>query len=132
MRKILHDLAEKGRVTDLPKLATNRGDRFGFFFLRPSWGDALLKVMACAGDHVEERHGRFPNGARWDHVSVSCETRTPTWAEMAWVKSLFFEPAECCVEYHPPASVYVNDNPNVLHIWRPLDAEIPMPPQICV
>ena len=68
------------------------------------------------------------DGGGWDHVSVSCSHRTPTWAEMCWIKDLFFEPEEAVVQYHPPASTYVNTHPNCLHMWRCQTAEMPLPP----
>ena len=71
----------------------------------------------------------WSNGGGWDHVSVSWEKRDPTWAEMCEVKRLFFHPEECCVEYHPPESMYVNIHPHCLHIWRRQCEEgMPMPP----
>lgn len=128
MRKRIHDLAEKGRITDGP-FASFYGDRFGAFMLlfRPTGG--LLKIIASAGDVADKD---FPKGTRWDHVSVSLENRTPTWEEIAWIKSLFFDEEECAIEYHPPKSKYVNVTATTLHIWRPLDVVIPMPPMECV
>lgn len=130
MRKRIHDLAEKSRITD-GRFGSRYGDRFGaFMMLCPATG-GFLKVIAACGDTEDGSNG-FPGGSRWDHVSVSLKERTPTWEEMAWVKSLFFEDEECAIEYHPPKSKYVNVTATVLHIWRPLDAEIPMPPMVCV
>ena len=71
-------------------------------------------------------------GGGWDHVSVSYSNRCPTWDEMCRVKEIFFEPEECCVEYHPAESDYVNVHPYCLHIWRPQDGQIPKPPRIFV
>jgi len=68
----------------------------------------------------------------WDHVSVSGEGRLPTWTEMARVKDLFFYDDECAMQLHPKKVDYIDVNPNVLHIWRPHDAEIPMPPKVMV
>lgn len=68
-------------------------------------------------------------GAGWDHVSVSVcnEKRLPTWNEMHYVKRLFFHDHEAVMQLHPPASEYVN-NAEVLHLWRPLELDLPMPP----
>jgi hypothetical protein len=63
----------------------------------------------------------------WEHVSLETDHRTPTWEEMCFVKNLFWEPEECAVEYHPPASQYVRANPYRLHLWRPKHATIPIP-----
>lgn len=66
----------------------------------------------------------------WDHVSVSVanEDRCPTWAEMCHVKELFWSPEEAVIQYHPRKSEYVNNHPNVLHLWRPQNDPIPEPP----
>lgn len=88
-------------------------------------------------------------GGGWDHVSVSCPDRCPTWEEMCYVKDLFFDDEECVVQFHPPKSQYVNYHPRTLHLWRPQAAEerarlrddgpefpapgpLPMPPPIFV
>lgn len=128
MRQHPHDMAEKARVRD-GAYGTNRGDTFGHFkAVAPS--GAYLFVMAADGTET-----------RFDHVSVSVlrdkdgthkPDRCPTWEEMVWVKSLFWDDEECVIEYHPPRSKYVNNHNYVLHLWKPLDAEIPLPPSICV
>jgi hypothetical protein len=69
------------------------------------------------------------SGADWDHVSVSVDgqRRTPVWAEMAWIKDQFFDPEDCVMQLHPPASRYVNNHDYVLHLWRPQHEPIPQP-----
>ena len=71
-------------------------------------------------------------GGGWDHVSVSLRNRCPTWDEMCFIKNMFFEENECVIQYHPPKSEYVNNHPYVLHMWKPQQAIIPMPPSIMV
>lgn len=70
----------------------------------------------------------YSNGGGWDHVSVSLKNRCPTWEEMCEIKDIFFSDDECCIEYHPAKSNYVNYHPYCLHIWKPQEATIPMPP----
>jgi hypothetical protein len=65
----------------------------------------------------------------WDHVSVSCAQRNPTWTEMVWLKRLFFRDDECVVQYHPAEEVYVNNYEFCLHLWRPQHAQLPLPPR---
>lgn len=76
------------------------------------------------------------NGDGWDHVSVSpaelSDQKTPTWEEMLFVKDLFFEPEETVIQYHPPQSKYINLHVGCLHLWRPQDASIPLPPMFLV
>lgn len=71
-------------------------------------------------------------GGDWDHVSVSREDRIPRWEEMEAVKRIMFDPNETVMQLHPPIAQYVNDNPNVLHLWKPHGVEIPLPPRIFV
>lgn len=68
------------------------------------------------------------DGGGWDHVSVSLPTRCPSWKEMCWVKDLFFEPFEAAMQLHPAKSDYVNYHEYCLHLWRPHDKRIPLPP----
>lgn len=71
------------------------------------------------------------NGGGWEHVSISPagkKNRCPTWEEMCAVKDMFFEPEEVVMQLHPAHSEYVNNHPYCLHLWRPLEREIPLPP----
>jgi hypothetical protein len=36
------------------------------------------------------------------------------------------------VQYHPAKSEYVNNMPNCLHLWRPVNEAMPTPPSIMV
>src|SRR5215475_376117 len=96
---------------------------FGAFLLPPKIGNRQLVAIAS-------------NGKGWEHVSVSARQGkrviTPVWDEMCYVKSLFWDEEDCVIEYHPPRSEYVNCHPNVLHLWRPVGVEIPLPPSIFV
>lgn len=71
------------------------------------------------------------DGQEWEHVSVTIrmgkKTRMPTWEEMCKIKDLFWGPEDCVVQYHPPVSEYVNNHPHCLHLWRPIDQEVPRP-----
>ncbi len=68
----------------------------------------------------------------WDHVSVSRKTRPPNWREMEFIKRMFFENNETAMQLHVPPSDHINHHPHCLHMWRPLDREIPLPPDIFV
>ena len=76
----------------------------------------------------------WSNGGGWEHVSVAPYNRriTPSWDDMCAVKDMFFRDDEIVVQYHPAKSEYVNNMPNCLHLWRPINAEMPMPPAIMV
>ena len=75
-----------------------------------------LRVIAC-------------NGEGWDHVSVSREDRIPTWDEMEKIKRMFFREDETAMQLHVPPSRHINCHPHVLHLWRPHDVAIPLPPE---
>lgn len=81
-----------------------------------------LKAKCLVGD-----------GLGWEHVSVSLNRkRLPTWEEMCKIKILFWDEEDCVLQYHPPGAVYVNTHEFVLHLWRPINKEIPMPPMSMV
>ena len=70
----------------------------------------------------------FSQANGWEHLSVSHNYKTPTWEEMAFAKAQFWGEDECCVEYHPKKSEYVNFHDHCLHIWKQVDKEFPTPP----
>lgn len=76
------------------------------------------------------------DGEGWEHVSVHAESegkeRTPTWSEMCWIKNIFWDESDCVIQYHPAKSEYVNVHKYTLHLWRPLNAVIPIPDKTMV
>jgi hypothetical protein len=114
---------EAGRSLDGP-MGSQPGDNFGAFYIRRGRVDFV--IIASPG--TEE----IP----WEHVSARAMDykgeRVPTWGEMCWLKDLFWDEEECVVQYHPPRSDYVNNHPNVLHLWKPVGLELPRPPSIAV
>lgn len=105
--------------------------------LRNGWtGDYLFSFSAKKRAVVI-----VSDGFGWEHVSIHIQKRnergrvqsfTPTWADMAFFKDLFWEPTETVMQLHVPAADHVNNHPNVLHLWRPIDQDIPLPPQYLV
>lgn len=73
-------------------------------------------------------------GGGWEHVSVSPYKKNiiPSWDDMCRLKDIFFKENEAVIEIHPPKSEYVNNVPNCLHLWRPCDGKMPLPPSIMV
>jgi len=74
-------------------------------------------------------------GGGWEHISINGKTRMPSWEEMCELKDMFFKDTECCVQYHPPKSEYVNNLKYCLHIWKPIaqfNGILPIPPSIMV
>ena len=76
----------------------------------------------------------WSSGAGWEHVSIAPYDRrtVPSWDDMCRLKDMFFEDDEVVVQYHPAKSQYVNNLPNCLHLWRPIDEALPTPPSIMV
>lgn len=86
-------------------------------------GHDLRIIASDAGDPIAEG---------WEHVSVSLQTRTPNWAEMCFVKDLFWLPEEIVIQIHPPESMNISNHPYCLHMWRNTNAEQALPPAILV
>ena len=119
MRDRFPRILEEGRLLQGPN-ASAPGDRFGAFVIRNLKGQQFRLIA-------------IENGKGWDHVSVTmAQKRTPTWDEMVWLKRLFWRDDECVVQFHPPASDYVNHNAYCLHLWKRCDGDFPMPPKECV
>jgi hypothetical protein len=121
MKHVLPDLVERGRFcTEIKGYESRPFDDYGMFELKRK-GISLRVMMSSGGPDMP-----------WEHVSVSTSSRCPTWDEMCWIKDLFFEKHETVVQYHPAESDYVNYHPFCLHLWRPLNAALPIPPSIAV
>ena len=111
------------RIHHGPMGSADSDGRNGAFQFR--CGSVDLLVIASDGADL-------PEGSRWEHVSARARDakrneRTPSWAEMCWLKDLFWEAEECVIQFHPPKSDYVNNHPHVLHLWRPVDVMMPRP-----
>jgi hypothetical protein len=102
---------------------SSAGDDFGAFRIPGPCGEDLM-IIASPGDASED----IP----WEHVSVSTRHRCPYWKEMCFVKDLFWDEEEPVMQLHPPKSTWVNNHNYCLHLWRPIDGEIPLPPSIAV
>ena len=76
----------------------------------------------------------WSNGGGWEHVSIAPfnSRLVPSWDDMCNLKDMFFHDDEVAVQYHPVKSEYVNNVSNCLHLWRPIDTEIPTPPSFLV
>jgi hypothetical protein len=133
MRKEVPSALEAGRVTSGPWATTPEFGLTGVFRMQAPSG-AELAIGGHTGEGPMVAVG-LADGERtvidaktgWEHVTVHVDgDRTPTWEEMCFAKDLFWKPEEACVQYHPPASEYVNAR-ECLHLWRPIHATIPAP-----
>lgn len=97
-----------------------QGDsKCGAFMVESPLGRACLRIYATSD-------------TGWDHVSVSLFNRCPRWQEMQYVKLLFFKEDETAMQLHVPMEDHINVHPYVLHLWRPVNAKIPLPPKALV
>ena len=103
------------QIWQSPRVNLRSENETGFAAIVQARGGIQLRVIAS------DRDG-------WDHVSVSCANRTPTYQEMKLVKRLFFKADEWVIEYHPADADYISINDNVLHMWRPQGVDLPKPP----
>ena len=119
MRSELPEKLELGRVRQGIDATSPEHGPFGMFFVRgPSGCD--LRMIA------HPREG-------WEHVSVVTDRRrSPNWQEMCFVKDLFWDAEECVIQFHPPLSQYVKNHRYCLHLWKPKNAAVPMPPSSMV
>lgn len=97
------------------------GKNYGYFEKGP------LRIVS-SGSCGEPSEG--PEG--WEHVSVSCAGRCPTWQEMKFVKELFWRDDETVIQFHPRKESYINRAEFCLHLWRKIGYEFPLPPTECV
>jgi hypothetical protein len=94
-------------------------DIYGCFKMKGPAG-AELRVIASADEG-------------WDHLSITTSLpRTPTWAEMEFVKRLFFAADEVAMQLHVPPRDHISRHDYCLHLWRPHAAPIPLPPAVFV
>jgi hypothetical protein len=123
MRKTPWLLAEPFRLISVGTIQESRyGDNFGLFVIPYNLTGVKLRIIASAGEEL----------IRWEHVSVSLPKRCPNWLEMSHIKKVFWDDNETVMQLHVPESEHINCHPYCLHLWRPIDQEIPRPPSIAV
>lgn len=116
--------------TQSPPYVSSPGATYGAFVI-PRNG-VHLRVIATDGDDGSQ----FKTG--WEHVSCHVydphfgKQRCPNWAEMCFLKDLFWNDDEVVVQLHVAKKDYVNVHPSVLHLWRLRGSTFPTPPIICV
>jgi hypothetical protein len=123
MKKSFPLKLEAGRVRHGLFASRTEDGGYGCFFVTAPSGEDL-KIVSTPGDN--------PAVQGWEHVSVSCRMRCPTWEEMCFVKDLFWCSDEAVVQFHPPRADYINNHPFRLHLFKPTDQELRLPPTILV
>ena len=95
------------------------------------WSQGLRYTLRHGGCSfiaiIEVEPHLYPDGSvkLWRHLSVSCARppRVPSWAELAYMKEIFLGDEKALLVL-PPRDEYVNDHPNVLHLFSGPD-ELP-------
>jgi hypothetical protein len=126
--KSIHELPLECRVSGLAENGPDSPD--GIYRIPHNWINKYIYSVI------------FSSGMGWEHMSVTllkvdkkkvkAVDRCPTWEEMCFLKNIFWDLDECCVQYHPPMADYVSNHPHCLHIWRSTDKEMPSPPAVMV
>ncbi len=106
-------------LNELKHYAVETGIDGGAYLIRHNPTNVQLRVIAS-------------HGGGWDHVSVSLPKRCPNWTEMEFIKRMFFGADEIAMQLHVEPKDHISIHSNCLHIWRPQNAEIPMPPSLMV
>jgi hypothetical protein len=118
---------EQYRLKKHPLLGSDSSYGNNGFFVIPHWRINNYEI-AC----------QISDGMGWEHVSVTVSekrkeaTRCPTWAEMCFVKDLFWNKDEWVIQFHPATSEYVSQHEFCLHLWKPVGIELPKPESIMV
>lgn len=93
-----------------------------------------VQIRCYYNDPVNQKRYwcKFTSAMGWEHAAVSGRNhKIPEWEIMCRVKDIFWDEEECCIEFHPRKSQYVN-NDECLHIWKPIGVELPEPDTILV
>lgn len=74
------------------------------------------------------------DGMGWRHLSITNAQKSmlPSWNVMCRIKEYFFGDEDWAVQFHPPKGDYVNVHEFVLHLWQPLNENLPVPLNIMV
>lgn len=93
-----------------------------------------VKLLKKADDGIafkwrNEWHVIVSNGAGWEHASISNRDgkTLASWEVMRDLKRLIWNEDEVAIQIHPAEANYV-DNFEVLHLWRPINGDVPLPP----
>lgn len=129
MRKNPTKRIEPYRIKSGPLASQSHDGANGAFQFRV--GPLSVRVVVIVSDGTDWDHEKL-GPTVWEHVSVSCQSRCPTWEEMDAVKRIFWRDDETVLQFHVPRSDHINVHDNCLHLWKPVGVEIPRPPAECV
>jgi hypothetical protein len=79
-------------------------------------------------------HVMLSDGAGWKHLSVTNAQKRmlPSWTTMCRLRDAFFDDADWVVQFHPAKDDNINAHPYCLHLWMPLNEDLPHPSFVLV
>ncbi len=80
----------------------------------------------------KDMHIIASDGGGWDHVSVSCDKRVPTYYELQKIRRLFWDREDIVVAFHLSDKDNINIHEHCLHLWRKQEGMLELPPTIMV
>lgn len=111
------------------KIKAEKKNGFGGSVFPIEYKNGKAKIVQ---DYDKVLNFMFSWACGFEHLSVSTTVKTPTWEQMCKMKDIFWNEDEVCMQLHPAKENYVNNMPYCLHIWRPINKEIPTPPNLMV
>lgn len=124
----MRDLEEIKKTMGL-KIKAEKKNGFGGSVFPIEYKKGKAKIVQ---DYDQVLNFMFSWACGFEHLSVSTTVKTPTWEQMCKMKDIFFKKDEVCMQLHPAKENYINNMPYCLHIWRPINKEIPTPPNLMV
>jgi len=116
---------ERGRLRVGPLASPPGWGMAGMFVIDGPCGTSLRVMVSDGTDWPFELPA-------WEHASVSTASRTPNWREMEFVRELCWMPDELVLQFSVPRDKHINCHPYCLHLWKPIDVQIPLPPPMTV
>lgn len=111
------------------KIKAEKKNGFGGSILPVEYKNGKAKIIQ---DYDKVLNFMFSWACGFEHLSVSTTVKTPTWEQMCKMKDIFWNEDEVCMQLHPAKENYIDNMSYCLHIWRPINKEIPTPPNLMV
>lgn len=124
----MRDLEEIKKTMGM-KIKGEKKNGFGGSIFPVEYKNGKAKIVQ---DYDKVLNFMFSWACGFEHLSVSTTVKTPTWEQMCKMKDIFWKEDEVCMQLHPAKENYIDNMPYCLHIWRPINKEIPTPPNLMV
>ena len=86
----------------------------------PPFLTALTPTSMWVKGHCQVIYTMMENhkGRLWNHASISCPDRYPTWDEILEARYTFFTDEDEVFQRLPPKKQYLNHHPYCFHLWH--------------